>query len=163
MNFVREIKAQNTSQNESSVVGVLMGATDSHIPLVSFPGLRGLTQAKSALNEVDCSEISAFPVNVLIVFEGGDQSKPVVAAIVRNNLFPIGRKTELTQKSRSSELNATVDGKAININAQDEIRLECGKSSILLRKDGKVVIKGANLISRSSGPNKIKGGSVGIN
>ena len=41
--------------------------------------------------------------------------------------------------------------------------LRCGKASITLTREGKVLIKGAYLSSRSSGVNRIKGGSVQIN
>ena len=43
----------------------------------------------------------------------------------------------------------------------DELR--CGKASITLTRAGKVLIRGAYLLSRSSGVNRIKGGSVQIN
>ncbi|MCC6418741.1 MAG: hypothetical protein IT429_10940, partial [Gemmataceae bacterium] len=47
--------------------------------------------------------------------------------------------------------------------AKEEIVLRCGKSSITLRKDGKVVVLGAEVVSRASGTNKIKGAAVRIN
>jgi len=50
-----------------------------------------------------------------------------------------------------------------HVTATDELILECGKSKISLRADGRVVILGGYLLSRSSGVNKIKGGSVEIN
>lgn len=56
-----------------------------------------------------------------------------------------------------------VDGKRVVIEAQEEIELKCGQGSITIRKDGKIVVKGTNLLSRSSGPNRIKGGSINLN
>jgi hypothetical protein len=47
--------------------------------------------------------------------------------------------------------------------AKDEIQLRCGKSSVTLRKDGKIEIKGTQIVSRASGVNRIKGASVAIN
>lgn len=44
-----------------------------------------------------------------------------------------------------------------------ELVIECGKSKIAMRADGRIEIRGGHLVSRSSGPNKIKGGSVHIN
>jgi hypothetical protein len=41
--------------------------------------------------------------------------------------------------------------------------IECGEARISLREDGRVEIRGTHVISRSSGPNKVKGGSVHIN
>jgi len=57
----------------------------------------------------------------------------------------------------------TDDGAVLTLRAVRRIELVCGKASIVLCADGKVVLKGANLISRSSGPNKIRGASVDIN
>ena len=59
--------------------------------------------------------------------------------------------------------DVTVDGKTITFDAKEQIVLRCGKSSITLTRSGKVLIRGAYLLNRSSGVNKIKGGSVQIN
>ena len=53
--------------------------------------------------------------------------------------------------------------KTLRIESQRELVIECGKSKIALRSDGRIEVRGGHLISRSSGPNKIKGGSVHIN
>jgi uncharacterized protein (DUF2345 family) len=57
----------------------------------------------------------------------------------------------------------TLNGKKIIFTGQDEIVLKCGKASITMTKAGKIIIRGAYLLNRSSGVNKIKGGSVQIN
>ena len=49
------------------------------------------------------------------------------------------------------------------IESRKELVIECGRAKILLRADGRIEIRGGHLVSRSSGPNKIKGGSVHIN
>ena len=49
------------------------------------------------------------------------------------------------------------------LSAQEEIVLRCGKASITLTKAGKVLIEGAYVLSRSSGVNRIRGGSVQLN
>jgi hypothetical protein len=56
-----------------------------------------------------------------------------------------------------------VDGKRFVFTAEDEIVLRCGRASITLTRAGKVLIRGAYLLNRSSGVNRIKGGSVQIN
>lgn len=58
---------------------------------------------------------------------------------------------------------AVIDGKTVRFEARDEIVLECGKGSITLRKDGRIVIKGTHLLSRATGMHRIKGGQVNIN
>lgn len=51
----------------------------------------------------------------------------------------------------------------IKFNAAEKIELRCGKSSLSMDKDGKVVIKGSQLTSRASGLNRVKGAAVKIN
>jgi hypothetical protein len=41
--------------------------------------------------------------------------------------------------------------------------LHCGKASITLTRAGKVIIRGEYVLARSSGVNRIVGGSVQIN
>lgn len=59
--------------------------------------------------------------------------------------------------------NLVINGKKLTLEADQEIELKCGKGAIVIRKDGKILIRGTNLVSRSSGANKIKGASVAIN
>ena len=58
---------------------------------------------------------------------------------------------------------AELDGERLVFTADKEIVLRCGDASITLTKAGKVIIRGSYLLSRSSGVNRIKGGSVQIN
>ncbi len=58
---------------------------------------------------------------------------------------------------------ARLDGERVVLSADKEIVLKCGKASITLTRAGKVLIRGAYLLNRSSGVNRIKGGSVQIN
>jgi len=51
----------------------------------------------------------------------------------------------------------------LHIGSEEELIIECGKAKISMRADGRIEIRGGHLISRSSGPNKIKGRSVHIN
>ncbi|WP_371823266.1 type VI secretion system Vgr family protein [Paracoccus sp. Z118] len=54
---------------------------------------------------------------------------------------------------------ALTSGKTINIEAADEITLKCGDASIMLKKDGTVLVKGNNLTQQASG--KITGKADG--
>jgi translation initiation factor IF-1 len=51
----------------------------------------------------------------------------------------------------------------IVIEAKKNLTFKCGDGSITLRKDGKILIKGKDLVSRAKRMNRIKGGSVAIN
>jgi hypothetical protein len=51
----------------------------------------------------------------------------------------------------------------LRLEAKGEMILRCGRATITLREDGKVVIQGLDVLSRASRTNKLKGGSVQIN
>lgn len=60
-------------------------------------------------------------------------------------------------------LDMRVDGRRVEIEAADEIVLRCGQASIVMRRNGRVVIRGTYVETRSRGVNRVKGGSVEIN
>jgi len=49
------------------------------------------------------------------------------------------------------------------IEAKKNLILKCGSGSITIREDGKILIKGKDLVSHAQRMNRIKGGSVSIN
>ena len=49
------------------------------------------------------------------------------------------------------------------IEGKERIELRCGKAKIVLTSDGKVLVKGTDIVSRSEGPNRLKGASIQIN
>jgi hypothetical protein len=57
----------------------------------------------------------------------------------------------------------TVDGKQVSIEGAEEVTFKCGKASITLTKSGKILIRGTYLLNRSTGVNRIMGGSVQVN
>ena len=91
---------------------------------------------------------------VLVVFEEGDVRFPYI----------IGLFWQPEQRPPTQQLiEAKVDGEQVVIEGKKEIVLRCGKASITLTRAGKVLIRGAYVLSRSSGVNRIKGGSVQVN
>jgi hypothetical protein len=66
-----------------------------------------------------------------------------------------------SQPSLSAQ--AEIDGERLELKSEREIVLRCGKASITLTRDGKILIRGTYLLNRSVGTNRIQGGSVQIN
>lgn len=100
--------------------------------------------------------------SVLLVFEDNDPALPIICGIIRKRLQP-PHQTPVVRLDSSAVRDVLVDGRQLVFQAGQQILLRCGKSSVLLRRDGKVVIRGTNLLSRSSGSNKIKGASIDLN
>jgi hypothetical protein len=99
---------------------------------------------------------------VLLAFENNDPRRPVIIDTMHSLLDEISEASSLPLE-REKLQDITVDGKHVTFDAKEEIVLRCGKASITLTRAGKVLIRGAYLLSRSSGTNRIKGGSVQIN
>lgn len=72
-------------------------------------------------------------------------------------------EAELPSPSTNEDLAATVDGKRVHLEGKDEVVLRCGKASITMRRNGRIVIRGVQVESRATGRNRIKGGAVLIN
>jgi hypothetical protein len=126
-------------------------------PVVDFPGNAGGPLIAKTTVQVKSGELvpSSKPVNVLLAFEEGDAGRPVVIGIVRDAL--------VDKAEASRAVSATLDDKRLELTAEREIVLRCGQGSITLTADGRIVVKGTNLVSRASGTNRIKGASVAIN
>lgn len=99
-------------------------------------------------------------VAVLIAFEANDIHRPVIIDIIHDRIEPAPLEVE---SDRCKPEQVKVDGETVTLDAKKEIVLRCGKASITLTSAGKVLIRGAYLLNRSSGVNRIKGGSVQIN
>lgn len=145
------------------VVGRIYGADDRGI-LVEFDN-REPVRARLFAAGVELSELmrpESVGREVLISCEEGDPLRPIITGVSSSVLDELILEPE-QPKSIEKATVARVDGKRIVFEADHEIELKCGKSSITLMKNGKIVIKGSELLSRASGTHRIKGGSVGIN
>lgn len=55
------------------------------------------------------------------------------------------------------------DGETQVIEARRELTLRCGAASITMTADGRVTIRGTQLLSRSEGANRVQGATVQLN
>ena len=90
------------------------------------------------------------------MFEQGDPRRPLVMGRI---LHPEVRLAPATENG----FQAIIDDRRLELKAEQEIVLRCGKASITLTRAGKILLRGAYILSRSTGVNKIKGGSVQLN
>lgn len=95
---------------------------------------------------------------VLVMFERGDPSKPIILGLLAD---PLEEVLALSESQEPDEI--MLDGKKITLEAQEEILLKCGKASIQLLADGSIRIRGTEVLNRASGTNRIRGGNVQIN
>ena len=141
------------------IPGVVLGellalADEGRTPLVRYPGQPG-TAALGARSTVDLQGRD-IGQTVALIFERGDPGRPVVLGVIRDATgWPV------TEKPAQVEVDA--DGQRMIVSAKEQLVLRCGKASITLTRAGKVLVEGTYVLSRSSGVNRIKGGSVQLN
>lgn len=140
------------------IIGQFIGLDEHQRPLVTSPWHVNPAVAKAIVTIND--DPSLLSGNNVILFLGADT--PIIMGFVADTLqSEYSASSGLLGDVLTSSLH--VDGKKINLQAQNEIVLKCGKSSLSLSRNGKVTIKGTNVTTRSSGSNKIKGASVQVN
>lgn len=150
----------------SARVGWIAGVSAEGHPLVAFEGQAGAPLPAASTVTASRADLQAAAErrqSVVVLFDGGDARRPIVVGFVvtavpraEPHLVPAGPTTELPEV-------AEVDGKRVCIEGADEIVLRCGEASITLRRNGKVVVRGAYVETHAKGTNRIKGGSVQIN
>jgi len=152
-------------QIEGLRVGRIVSISKGGEVYVDFPGnpndeVRACFAGSLNLNKL--RDAASAGRSVLIVFENSDPGLPIIIDTMHSMLDEITEATEVELENEKPE-DVLIDGRRITFDAEEEIVLRCGKSSLTLTKAGKILIRGAYLLSRSSGVNRIKGGSVQIN
>jgi hypothetical protein len=151
----RPVATPAAASGAGVVIGELIGLTnEGRTPLVLYPKQPG-TAALPARTVVDLHG-AHIGKSVALTFEGGDPFSPIVMGVLRE-----GDGWPLPEKPGQVEVD--VDGERLIVSAKDQVVIRCGKASITLTKAGKVLIQGIYVLSRSSGVNRIKGGSVQLN
>jgi hypothetical protein len=151
-------------------MGRMVEWTSGQAPKVEFEGNdRGPLPARSIvpLDPTIIAEAIQTERGVLLTFEDGRPDAPIITGLLQDF---VGEAPQLYEEdetaqpeSNIAEAEARIDGRRIELEAADEIVLRCGQASITLRRNGRVVIRGTYVESRSRGVNRIKGGSVEIN
>lgn len=95
------------------------------------------------------------------------QAQPVILGAVAQRLFDKGdadgSSVAQAKLPTGAPLAVQLDKRRVDLEATDEIRLTCGKSSLVMRRDGTVIVRGVKIVSRASESNKIRGATVSLN
>jgi Domain of unknown function (DUF6484) len=151
---VRPAKRQATATLPTVTIGELLAiADDGKSPLVTYPGQPG-TAALRARTVLDLHG-AHIGQSVVLQFEGGDPTLPIVMGVLR--------QTDNQPLEAYGNVQVDADGVRMVVSAKEQMVLQCGKASITLTKAGKVLIQGSYVSSRSTGVNRVKGGSVQLN
>jgi len=148
-----------------SRIGSITGIDKKGLILIDFPGnTLGPLPARFVESIKQKLLKHGVPVNdkILIIFENDDPGLPIIIDSICDTLDDQAESDAVAFQVQETE-DVTIDGRRVTFDAKEQIELRCGKSSIILTRAGKVLIRGAYLLSRSTGANRIKGGSVQLN
>ncbi len=170
------------------VIGSLQGFDERGKALVNYPG-NPLAEPLVAISTVALNP-HHMGRQVALLFADANPETPIVIGLIHSPLHQMIENFELSpdtneRSETSPELNDNpehiaadqskaetssgpvddvyLDGKRVVLEGKEEVVLKCGDASITLTKAGKILIRGKYLLSRSSGVNRILGGSVQVN
>lgn len=139
------------------VLGELLAITDDGAtPLVVVTGVEQDVRALRARTVVELHS-AHIGHQLVLAFERGDPDRPIVMGV----LAPSNISVEQQEASRALAVES--DGQRMIVSAKEQLVLRCGKASITLTRAGKLLLEGSYVLSRSSGVNRVKGGSVQLN
>lgn len=169
------------------LIANLVAFDDQGKPIVSHP----LLANANPISAITTHALSHQHIGrqVALMFVNAEINQPIIVGLIHNPLYALldnllvanaGSDVEanngveadgvvfesaLPNREAITETTETlrVDGKRVVIEGHEEITLSCGEASITLTKAGKILIRGTYLQSRSSGVNRILGGSVQVN
>jgi hypothetical protein len=140
-----------------ALVGRLVGFARNGEALIDLPdhSEHGYTSARSCIR-LGVDDIGK---EVVVVLGGRDPALPIIVGLIQR----VGAKADTMTVPPAAPQHVEVDGRKIELRAQEAITLRCGDASITLTKDGKIVIRGAHVVSHAAGLNRIRGGSIQLN
>jgi hypothetical protein len=94
-------------------------------------------------------------------------TQPVILGVATQRLWEprdaAGASEAQPTLPAGNPLSVQLDKQRLHLVASDEIRLTCGKSSFVMRRDGTVIVSGVKIVSRATQSNKVRGATVSIN
>jgi hypothetical protein len=148
----------STRQVSGMATGVVVGELialkdDGRTALVRHPRLSGAAFAARSVVDLHRAHIGR---PVVLLFEEGDTARPIVMGVLRDDGgMAIG--------APPGQVEVEADGERMIVSAREQLVLRCGDASITLTRSGKVLIRGAFILSHAAGVHRIKGGTVEIN
>jgi hypothetical protein len=153
---LKAAKSKGTDSAEAAGMSAIWAGTAPVVGEVSKIALDGTFVVDFPTNPLGAIEARTLVedlhvgAKVLIVFEQGDPTRPIVLGLVHDRIQTKGRQLHLKASK-------------IVIEAEESISLRCGEAGVEATKDGKLRIKGKDVVSRASRTNKVQGSTVRLN
>ncbi len=89
---------------------------------------------------------------------------PVLCIADENKGYVLGViQPYLVSNDQDDQKDEKKDPTQLNLKAIESIELTCGESMLSMDQNGKIVLRGADITTRASGSNKIKGATIRLN
>lgn len=161
-----EVVQQRLGHDEITTA-VVEDISPDGVAMVVFGGEAQAREASSLLRFSSAAAASDALLGRTVLVLVNRATAPVILGAVTQRLW------DKRDEDGACEAHATLpigegravqlDKRRLDLEASEEIRLTCGKSSILLRRDGTVIVRGVTIVSRASQANKIRGATVSVN
>ena len=142
------VSDQPIGANASVCLGTLVGLDSDGNGVVDLSKDGGDQVVATPIQTLDLSHVGQR------VVVAKTESAPIILGVLNNQIEPA---------STSSPLQVELDGETLHLRADRQVTISVGDASITLNQDGKVTVKGAEVLIRARGANKIRGGNVQIN
>jgi hypothetical protein len=138
-------------------IAELVGFGDDGAPVIELSGKRA-----ESCRALRAAALGADAVGreVVVAFEDGDVRHPIVLGVLDDGARGSARSSAIAAE-RAIQID--VGDERIELEVDREIVIRCGAASLTLCPDGRIVLRGSHLLSRATGSNRIKGGTVQIN
>lgn len=104
--------------------------------------------------EVHACDILELRDSMNVELHPGDELLALVSSVTSGRGVVLGR---------ISRYSAPLQRRNITIEATESLTLKCGEAQVDLRADGKVMVKGDDVLIRAKGTQRIRAGTVAIN
>jgi len=149
------------------LVAVVDAISEAGVATVTVHGDTQPCEASSLLQFPSAAAASEALLGRTVLVLRNPQAGPVILGIVEQRLWPQSDPDTPAQARvqlpADEHVAVHIDKRRLDLEATDEIRLTCGKSSLVMRRDGTVIVRGVEIVTRASESNKIRGGTVSIN
>jgi hypothetical protein len=152
--------------SDAIVTAVVEDISPDGVPLVVLSGDVQTREASSVLHYPSAAAAAEALLGRTVLVLVKELTTPVILGVVAERLWDSRDGEPALAQGRlpaNAPRVAQLDKRRLEFEATEEIRLTCGKSSLLLRRDGTVIVKGVKIVSRALESNKIRGGTVNIN
>lgn len=147
-------KSETPQKVNAAEIGRLVAVGEAGEPWVDYPSTTGGPRAAMLAAPPPTGALdAAIGRHVVLLFEGGDPDRPIV----------VGWVDETRAERVAAPRNVKIDGERIVIEGDREVELRCGAASVTLTVDGRLVLRGVQIVSDAERLNRIRGAAVRIN